>query len=370
MDIWDLVVIGAGPAGSSAARVAANLGLRVLLIDKARFPRDKRCAGGVSRKALAAIPEPLPGNVIEREITSLILGGPGDFLIQESTGAPIAVTVRRSVFDSFLVDLAIGAGAEFRDNTEVLDLDEHEGFVSISLGNVPRAAENVRASFVIGADGAQGKVAALSGIRRKWRRIELGVGLYIETTLGKAPPEAMHLYCLPELPCSFGWMFPYRDSANVGIGTWGPFSSRIPPVFHSFLERLKTKWGIRNLSQCRKRYILPAGGFTRRIAKSRILLAGDAAGMVDPFSGEGIYYAIKSGAMAAETVARAIRSYAHPADIAMGYQRLCYSHFIKEFRLSAIRAFTSGYKNKIGFWFLRHDPRIAKRLIDIITGGT
>ncbi|HHY45989.1 MAG TPA: geranylgeranyl reductase family protein [Firmicutes bacterium] len=396
MKVWDVVIVGAGPAGSTAASVTARAGLSVLLIDKARFPRDKPCAGGVSVKSLHEIGLTPPREVIQREITGLILGGPGGgssgghsgFLIRHPAGERIAVTVRRREFDAFLVDLATAEGACFRDGVEVSGLEERDDSVSLRLATcgcpgysrpdyfrpghsqpVHSQEEGITARFVIGADGAMGRTAALSGLRRRWRRFELGLGIFVEVAPGEASPEAFQLYCLPGIPCSFGWVFPYRDSVNVGLGASALFSDRVIGTFHSFFGHVKTLWHLGEPAGSPTCYILPAGGFARRIATKRVLLAGDAAGLVDPFSGEGIYSAVVSGRMAGEVVAGALRGDLAPGQASREYQRACHARLTRQFRLAMIMSLMSGYKSATGFRLVQHDPGITENLVRLMKEG-
>ncbi|MCR4403559.1 MAG: geranylgeranyl reductase family protein [Firmicutes bacterium] len=368
---YDVVVVGAGPAGSTAARIAAERGLSVLLMDKAGFPRDKPCAGGVTAKALREIGLELPASVVEREIMGIKVVSSTGRWISARDSKRLGVTVRRSILDMFLVTRAVEAGADFLDNAPLLKLEtEPDALGERYLVTTDRG--RFRARAVIGADGAYGKTARLAGIRDRWSKWELGTSLSAEIDLtsesahdGVPESDLIELYLVPPLRAAFGWAFHRRAGLHVGVGTTAFDASRLLGSFRAHFRRVADFQRLDIPCPRARGYILPTGGFRRAVAKGAVLLAGDAGGFVDPFSGEGIYGAIRSGKMAAETVADAARS-GYFSGVARAYTARVRSEFSRDFRLSMTLAALLGAKDGLPFALVEANPDLVFLLADIL----
>lgn len=366
---FDVVVVGAGPAGSTAARAAAGRGLSVLLIDKAKFPRYKPCAGGVTAKSLRELGFDLPESIVEHEIRGIKLVASCGMSVAGKDSKRLGVTVKRSAFDSFLVTKAVEAGACFVDGANLVGLaSQVEGargryVVATNLGEFC-------ARTVIGADGAAGNTARLAGIRRRWSRWELGVSLSAEVGFpdGSAlsrEPELIELYLVPPLRAAFGWAFHRRNGLHVGIGATANDAFRLRQAYGTHFGRVMEAVRLNLPSPRPKGHVLPMGGLRRRIAREGVLLVGDAAGFVDPFSGEGIYHAIRSGKMAAEVLAESLTS-GSLNKTAPEYTRRCYQEFMEEFRLSMLLAALLGKKDGIPFAVVQANPSLVFLLADVL----
>jgi geranylgeranyl reductase family protein len=286
----DVLVVGAGPSGSSAATHLARGGARVLLADKARFPRDKPCGGGLTGRALKRIPVD-PSPVVERDVDRFELRlRYGSRFARTHTEPLIRMTQRRRL-DAFLAENAAAAGAEFRDRArvEVTELDETG--VTARVG-----AETVRADVLVGADGANGVVARAAGVGDG---IVRGVAL-----VGNVPLDALGgdlertaVIELAVLPGGYGWVFPKGDHANLGVGGWGG------PRLREHLGRLAGEHGLSldDLTDLRG-HRLPMRRLGTPAGTGRVLLVGDAAGLVDPLSGDGMYEAFVSARLAADAI--------------------------------------------------------------------
>ncbi len=288
----DVLVVGAGPSGSSAATHLARGGARVLLADKARFPRDKPCGGGLTGRALKRIPVD-PSPVVERDVDRFELRlRSGSRFARTHTEPLIRMTQRRRL-DAFLAENAAAAGAEFRDRArvEVTELDETG--VTARVG-----AETVRADVLVGADGANGVVARAAGV---------GDGIVRGVALeGNVPLDALGgdlertaVIELAVLPGGYGWVFPKGDHANLGVGGWGGEGPRL----REHLGRLAGEHGLSldDLTDLRG-HRLPMRRLGTPAGTGRVRVVGVASGLVDPLSGDGMYEAFVSARLAAEAI--------------------------------------------------------------------
>ncbi|MGH3132706.1 MAG: geranylgeranyl reductase family protein [Gaiellaceae bacterium] len=293
MERFDVLVVGAGPAGSAAAILLARGGARVLLADRARFPRDKPCGGGLTGRALRHAPcdvSPVVEHVVDRFVVRV--GYRGRFARRSAT--PLILMTQRRRLDTFLAEHAATSGAEFRDGAGVADLDLDTRAVTARIGS-----SRVRASYVVGADGANGVVARASGLGAG---IECGVALEGNASwsaLAREPYRETAWVELGVVPGGYGWVFPKGDHANLGVGGWLGEGPRL----RTHLGRLVQEHGL-DLDRLRdvRGHRLPMRRIGAPAARGRVLLIGDAAGLVDPLSGDGIYEAFVSAELAADAI--------------------------------------------------------------------
>jgi geranylgeranyl reductase family protein len=279
---YDVAVIGAGPAGSVTAIHLARGGARVLLLDKATFPRDKPCGGGLTLRAVRQLPvDPAP--VVEHEVDRMAfrLGWHSRFERRGKRGPFVLMTQRRWL-DQYLAEQAVAAGADFRDGVKVTDVRED----GLRVGG-----NEIEASIVVGADGANGTTARTLGLGGP---ITHGVAYE-----GNAPFEEKYrrlaVIELGTIPGGYGWVFPKGDHVNVGVGGWESEGPRL----RDHLAELCGRHGIDGdaLESVRgHRLPLRRTGFVA--ARGRALLVGDAAGLVDPLTGDGMYEAFISARLA------------------------------------------------------------------------
>lgn len=293
---YDVIVLGAGPAGAAAAITAVRAGLSTLVIDKATFPRPKLCGAGItprSQKALRAI----FGAEMPEDITleSRRMGFRWDGEVLADFDQPYAFKYTyREPFDHWLLGLAHDAGARVREGTRV------EAILDTENALVIKGGERVGYKVLIGADGVASPVARhLFGKAFDVRTI--GIAYETEVPGGCAPDARMGIdFGIVEW--GYGWNFPKRDSQTVGV-----VSIRgVDQDLRARMERYLRHQGVDPDSVTIKGAHIPFGDFREAPGRGNILLAGDAAGFVDAITGEGIALAMESGAHAAKAAAQAI----------------------------------------------------------------
>jgi geranylgeranyl reductase family protein len=322
--VYDAIVVGAGPGGSTAARCLARAGASVLLLDRARFPREKPCGGGVTVRA-AHEQEIDLSPVVERTVTgvrlSLRLGPAFDRRYEE----PLVYMTQRCRLDAYLAEGATVAGAAFQDGEPVraLEVASDPGRAGAGPGASLTPAVIVRtergsyaARAVIGADGANGVVGRAAGLRpRSEDAVALEGNVPFPHGVSEAWRETAALD-LGGLAGGYGWVFPKGDHLNVGVGAWKYAAFTLRPK----LAALCRRYGFdpEGLAGLRGHH-LPVRIPGSSIARGPVALVGDAAGLVDPLSGEGIHMAFLSGRLAAEAV---LRFLAGEAEDLSPYQRV------------------------------------------------
>jgi geranylgeranyl reductase family protein len=264
----------------------------VLLVDKARFPRDKPCGGGLTGRALKRIPVD-PSPVVERDVDRFELRLRYGSRFTRNHDAPLIRMTQRRRLDAFLVEQAVAAGAEFRDGVRAESLGPSGAGVAARID-----ADHVRAGVLVGADGANGMVARTIGVDES---IVRGVALEGNVPLDAlaADLERTAVIELAVLPGGYGWVFPKGDHANLGVGGWGSEGPRL----RDHLARLARAHGVDPGTPTEIRgHRLPMRRLGTPAGAGRTLLVGDAAGLVDPLSGDGLYEAFVSARLAAEAV--------------------------------------------------------------------
>lgn len=289
MKRYDAIVVGAGPAGSTAAYRLACAGANVLLLDRAHFPRDKPCGGGVTGRAARLLPlsiEPVVEHVVAAVDLRLRYGS----TFARASGEPLVYMTQRKRLDHFLVQKAVEAGAELREGVKVGDLEVRPSGVSV---------EGVEADVLIGADGVNGVTARALGLGGN--RV---VGVALEGNLSyanmdRSAYEGRLALELGVVPGGYGWVFPKGDHANFGVGGWEVEGPRL----RDHLRRLCEGHGVSfdDLEELRG-YRLPLREPRSMMARGRALLVGDAAGLVDPVSGDGMFEGFLSSQYAVEAV--------------------------------------------------------------------
>lgn len=299
-DLWDVVVVGAGPAGASAARVAAEAGCRVLLLERAAIPRYKTCGGGLIGCAQAFLPDGL--QVLVRDeiewVTFGLMGRRQRTLSSE--GAMRCKMVFRDEFDAALTRVAAGAGVSVRDRTAVVAIEDGEGVVTLRTAT----GDLVHARALVGADGSASRVSRYLGVRCEQVDLALEVEVPIDAGAASRWRGRMLMEWGP-LPGSFGWVFPKGDVCTAGVVAAKGRGEATKSYLRDFLHRhefghLTPLHDTGHLTRCRRK--------DSPLARRRVLVAGDAAGLCDPWSREGISFALRSGVWSGDAAARIARA--------------------------------------------------------------
>ncbi|HEY7294110.1 MAG TPA: NAD(P)/FAD-dependent oxidoreductase, partial [Dehalococcoidia bacterium] len=299
---FDVAIVGAGPAGATAARELATAGARVALLERARLPRYKSCAGGIPVRTAALLPPGLQ-SVVEDSVRGLHVSYLGRGRFTRHTERPFAFMVMRDRFDNFLTECAADAGVAVLDGSPVTGVERDDSGFTLRTGT--RA---LRSRFVIGADGANSAVARATGLGAG---LAQSVALEAEVCAARGDLDRWRGVVNVDLgyrPWGYGWVFPKQRRLSVGL-VLPPASG---PGLRAHLQTYLARLGLADAAIERtighkllfRRGHEPIGG-------DGVLLAGDAAGLADEFTEEGIFYAVQSGVLAAKAVLRALRRGQH-----------------------------------------------------------
>jgi geranylgeranyl reductase family protein len=320
----DVIVVGAGPAGATLAYELAKRGIGVLVLEKEKLPRYKCCAGGVTSKAAKLLDfdiSEVVENVIYEITFTFNLGSP--YLGQH--GQPLMYTVMRDVFDYFLVQRARQLGAALMDGQKITQIQVSGDWVEIST-----ADNNFRSRLVVGADGAYSVVARELGMRRS---IEYATGIESEIVvpeeeLVKWKSRAqMELGCVPR---GYAWVFPKRDHLSMGVACHTSKARHLNRHHQKFLNSLSM--GSYTIARSSS-HLIPTCTKGGLVWQDKALLLGDAAGLADPLTGEGIYNAILSAQLAAPVIASSL---AHDKVKLEDYQKAVDKKIMSELRIARV----------------------------------
>jgi geranylgeranyl reductase family protein len=355
--IFDVAVVGAGPAGSAAAHALSRGGARVCVIERARLPRYKTCGGGLVRRAVRQIPFEL-GSAVElecRQADLRFLRSGLHYRITEDV--PLIHMTMRAALDHRLLLQAVDEGAEVLSPCTVEGLQQEPETVKVRTDR-----GSVAARFVLGCDGAGSTVARHFGPAERIPMLpacecEVYVGA---NTLDRFRDSARFDFEL--LSAGYAWVFPKRDHLSVGIlrVRAGPLGCR--RLIQGYLDRLRVG-DIQRIE--RHGHVLP-GRARAQVARGRVLLAGDAAGLVDPVLWEGISYARQSGRLAGEAL---LRSGLHPEASAHAYCRAVEREILSELRIARwLGQLLYDYPRASGWLFRRRGTSLCEAMARIIAG--
>ncbi len=342
---YDVVIVGAGPAGAFLGYLLALKGVKVLIVDKKAFPRYKACGGGITQRASKVLPFDF-SHVVEDETYTAKLLYRDQLLYGNTMDYPIIRMVMRDKFDNYLVEKAVSTGAVFQDQTEFKSLSGRIGDLSV---NTTKGIFSTH--IVIGADGANTRVAKALDLTLK-RDVMVAVE-------GEVYPDNTDLldhymgtahYDFGVVPEGYGWIFPKKDHLSVGIGSFSGKLKDWKQCFESYLALKKLGLGVR--IHPLKGHLIPFRPQKGDILGSpKGLLVGDAAGITDPITGEGIYYAFKGAIFASQVILESLES---GYEKMFQYTDLMFSEFLYEMVCA----------NRLSYLLYKF-PRFSKKMLEL-----
>ena len=315
---YDVIIVGAGPAGAIASKTCAEKGLSTLLLEKAVIPRFKLCGGGVSTSALSHLDFGIEKELIERECYGARVHFK-DHQIELKKSSRLAILVSRDNFDAYIVSKAVDAGVVLQEGEKATSIKPEPSKVVVETTN-----EKYNAKVVIGADGVNSIVS--KHVRDSYKPNELGLCIAADIPatndeVDEYIENAIDIHYGLTKSC-YGWVFPKAKHFSVGVAGILPSMKSPRKIFMQFLEKLGFRTDVVTHA-----HLIPSGGYEREVCSDRLILVGDAAGFVDPFYGEGIKYAFISGKLAAERVVESYENEDYSKSALDTYKRSCYKQF-------------------------------------------
>lgn len=289
---YDVIITGAGPAGSMLGYYLALKKINVLLIEKKKLPRYKPCGGGLSKRTLDLLPFDI-SEVVENICPTVNISVHNRTVFQHTAAHPLISMVLREKFDYFLAGKAVNMGVTLMDNTAFISVTGKAGGLKVQTSR-----GNYEAKIIVGADGLHGKTAkalALISEKSSMKGIEMEITGYAPDTIGDLTASACFDFGV--IPGGYGWVFPKKNQLSVGLVSISKKIDNMKCYLDRYLElkNLEKKTAIRSFQRWRIPYGMPKKAV---YANEKGLLVGDAAGLADPITGEGIFYAIKEAELA------------------------------------------------------------------------
>lgn len=342
-------MVGAGPAGASAAHEAAGAGATTLLLEKAKLPRYKRCGGGLigpSQQLLREAGVDVAG-LSRDHVGRISFSNQGRKVVTRATD-PFLPMVLRSELDHRLVEIACAAGASVQDDTAVTAFDEADGIVTVTTSRGP-----VMARTVVGAEGSAGRSSSYVGV--VCDQVDIGLEAELPTPAGSDWDGHVHLDWGP-VPGSYGWVFPKGDTLTVGVIGSRDEGLRMRDYYRSFVAGLGLDLATATVDGGHQTKVRAAGSPLRR---GRVLVAGDAAGLLEPWSREGISFALRSGRLAGRAAVSDLASYGGWVDRDLGPEMALGSRALQVFSRAPGLVHSA----------MRRLPVMWPLFVDVVSGG-
>jgi len=324
-------VVGAGPAGGTAAKVLGEAGISTLVLDKSAFPRDKPCGGGIIARVMTRFPylENALAGIPTKWISKVYFESPAGAAVDYESRDRLYLMTRRLEFDHLLLSLA-REHVECHTPALVRGISDSSHFATVTA-DVAGVEREYKCRMVLGCDGANSVVARFSRLRSGGIQSDYAIDMMEETPsqeLASNDGDRMYIYYRIQGQYGYGYVFPKAQHLNLGVGFkldyyLSALRGRQYSYHQAFVEELISKQLIAGKSNRAnfRAFPLPIGGPLARTSTDRVLLAGDAGGFVNAFTAEGIYYAMVSGELAAQSAIDAVKAKRFDRDQLASYDR-------------------------------------------------
>ncbi|WP_278281299.1 geranylgeranyl reductase family protein [Sulfobacillus thermosulfidooxidans] len=345
----DVIIIGAGPAGSTAARLLAQSGKQVLVLEQATFPRKKPCGGAITSRAVPLLPDQFMNHVLSSPTAWTFRGKKGSRTLK--TSKPFCYTVDRSQFDHWLAQEAQKAGAQVMFNTPVTALAfDGEQYI------VKTSHRYYYSRYLIGADGAKGVTAKYLGLTRPHN------GAAVETEIPFPSSLLDHSKDLVEIdvsryPWGYAWIIPHGSIANIGVGSFK--ASKLPSLKGLLQDYIMASFPGASALDTIWAHPLPYRVHFSSLAIDHAVLVGDAAGLMDSFSAEGIFSALYSAHIASEAINIAYQHHSGTESYNARIREDFWTHLRPAIKMSHLFYPLAGFWTE---WFLHHTELLEEYL--------
>jgi geranylgeranyl reductase family protein len=352
---YDVTIVGAGPSGTVLAYLLAKKGLKVLLLEKARLPRKKTCAGGITVRAASLLPFDFQASV-ENVIYGVRLSY---HLVPQRVRTyhlPLAYMVMRDKFDYFLAEKAQEAGAKLEDGVEVRAIHSQKDLVWINT-----RSGSFSTPVLVGADGANSAVVRSLGLRRGF---DYGLGFtgYLEAKPDQLTQWDGLIGLDWGIKGGYAWVFPKKTAICVGAASSLRETRKLKPYTLKLMQAYNLGVPDARLIQG---HLLPVRKSNTRLNFERVLLLGDAAGVIDPLTGEGIYYALKTSYLAAEAIINFMEG--KSTDLSL-YQRSVERDIIPELNIARTIQKMNSLTPWIFYHYLKNNDRFWRAFCRLLRG--
>ncbi len=375
----DIAVVGAGPAGATAAYILSRKGYNVLLLDKARFPREKLCGGCLTAKTLRLLdrvftetPTSLTQkNIINFSSSHYQIRCKSRILIDKYTHLPFYF-VDRTSYDYYLFQKAKDAGAIPMEEEKIVELKQNPSSGNYSL--VTSNGHTVSPRFIIAADGVNSTIRSKLFLqhdskKKLFKQWKNHLAFALETFIPRDTPFEFPNFPILFYGChphGYGWLFPNKTRWVLGIGGLNTRNFDLKTTFQHFLSSLNDDISRTDTTKTTG-FPIPLGNFVKKPVFNNIILAGDAGGFVDPMLGEGIFHAHKTGELAAYSIINAIEN---NTPIAPFYQEQLQTTLFPEFIYAKhfSRLLFNPVNRYLGFPLIKQLDRYFDKLAEVIHG--